>query len=182
MAGTTRKSTKKSEEKAKPAAEETEVLSPLPGMDIDASGADKKQSEKAGGDDGVPATDDTTGTDDADANAEQTPDAPQDDMQDQTGAEDTVEDEDGNGEPAIYAPNLFVVMYEGDEPYEMREALRRPYPKLKNGDVVITDRKTAKWLTRKGMPFSIVEDILTIRKNAEVKKTTFFDALKKVFG
>ncbi|WP_456403219.1 hypothetical protein [Hydrogenimonas sp.] len=189
MAGNTRKSTKKAAEAAKPAAEETEALSPLPGMDMaeTPSGADAKQDEKADGADGeqgkedqpsadteTPDTQQAQKEDGADANETQTPDASQEATSD--------EDEAGSGEPAIYAPNLFMLIYEGDDTYEFREAIRRPFPRLKKGDVVITDRKTAKWLTRTGMPFSIVEDILTIRQDKEVKRTTFIDKVRKMFG
>ena len=56
----------------------------------------------------------------------------------------------------MHLPNLVCVRYYGAETWTLREAVKMPYPELSPGDVVVTDRKTAKWLTRKGMPFKIV--------------------------
>lgn len=71
------------------------------------------------------------------------------------------------GGPRVHLPNLVCVRYYGAEPWTLREAVKMPYPELSPGDVVVTDRKTAKWLTRKGMPFQIVECGETLRVTSE---------------
>lgn len=81
-----------------------------------------------------------------------------DEGEEQTSAEKTCDER----EPRVHTPNLFVLRYTGEGEWEMREALKRPYPKLRNGDVVVVNMKTAKWLMRKGMPFETAEDALAV--------------------
>ena len=101
------------------------------------------------------------------------------DVKSEDGPDASTDEETG---PKVYMPNLFALMYEGDEPYEFREAIRRPFPKIRKGDVVIVDRRAAKWLTRRGMPFTIVEDAIGVVAGDTVKRVGFFDAIRRMFG
>lgn len=52
---------------------------------------------------------------------------------------------------------MIALVYTGEEEREFKEALNRPFPVLKNGDVVITDIKTGRFLSRKTSPFEMVD-------------------------
>ncbi len=60
---------------------------------------------------------------------------------------------ESQAKPMIYTNQLELLVYTGEEPYEVRVHGRRPYPVMRTGDMILLERKAAKWLTRPGMEF-----------------------------
>lgn len=140
---TRRKSVKN--EAAKPETEE--ATAELPGMEAD---KDRDAATQKSGEETVAPVDDVAEADVAEgaADVKASEEAPASEH------EGEISPERG---PRVHLPNLVCVRYTGDETWTLREAITMPYPEIERDDIVVTDRTTARWLTRKGMPFTIVD-------------------------